>query len=350
MSAKTIRVDVGGEHETPTDDGRAPAVSVIIPVFNALGHLESCIAGLQSLLPVDGGFEVIIVDDGSRDGSGEVLSTLNTTLDLTVLLLSANVGAAEARNVAIRHARGEYLWMVDADDRWPAHALRSLHDAARAHDADVVIAQAQRLIVASGERVPVSAPRPGAEFDRQGALAAVLRGEIRGHLWNKLFRRSVVGQSPFPRLRSKSDYFAVIDIAARSDRSVTITDSVYEYVYQAGSISNSSIATPLDLFACYDRAMAAIDDFGREEFPPVDVVRFGYFSIAQIALAETWRFGDRAVGADEVRARVRRLITVRGIATLVAHRRLREAALAAAMRFAPGILRRVFLAQRSHRW
>lgn len=350
MATKVLRIAVDSEPVIAADDRRTPAVSVIIPVFNAVGHVGNCMAALEALVPIDGGFEVIVVDDGSRDGSSESLSTLDTTLDLAVLLLSSNVGAAEARNIAIRHARGEYLWMVDVDDRWPVRALRSLHDAAHVRDADVVIAQAQRLIMASGEVVPVSAPPPGAEFDRQEALAAVLRGEIRGHLWNKLFRRSVVGESPFPRLRSKSDYFAVIDIATRSELLVTIADSVYEYVYQAGSISNSSIATPLDLFACYDRAMAAVDEFGREAFRPVDLVRFGYFSIAQIALAETWRFGERAVGADEVRARVRRLVTLRGVGVLLAHRRLREAALAAGMRFAPGILRRVFLARRSHRW
>lgn len=92
-------------------------VSAIMPVYNAERFLEE---SLESLLAQDyQPFEVIACDDGSTDGSGEIL---RRHASITVLT-QPNGGAAAARNAAANAANGELFAFFDADDRWPANRL-----------------------------------------------------------------------------------------------------------------------------------------------------------------------------------------------------------------------------------
>jgi glycosyltransferase involved in cell wall biosynthesis len=96
-----------------------PQVSVVIPVYNAIDHIEECLASvINQRTPFS--LEVIVVDDGSTDGT---LEKLRSTSGLTCLAQS-NRGPATARNSGIRHARGEYIAFLDADDLWPESKLQ----------------------------------------------------------------------------------------------------------------------------------------------------------------------------------------------------------------------------------
>lgn len=96
-----------------------PQVSVVIPVYNAIDHIEECLASvINQRTPFS--LEVIVVDDGSTDGT---LEKLRSTSGLTCLAQS-NRGPAAARNSGIRHARGEYIAFLDADDLWPESKLQ----------------------------------------------------------------------------------------------------------------------------------------------------------------------------------------------------------------------------------
>ncbi len=90
-----------------------PLVSVIIPAYNA----AECIAGaLDSVLAQTlCEFEILVVDDGSNDGTATVLASFGDRLQL---LTQPNSGPAAARNKGLQHARGEFVAFLDADDRW----------------------------------------------------------------------------------------------------------------------------------------------------------------------------------------------------------------------------------------
>lgn len=94
-----------------------PLVSVVIPVFNGEAFLREAVQSVldQKYSPV----EIIIVDDGSTDGTG----TLARVLETVRYLHQANQGPAAARNRGIAHARGSLIAFADADDLWPARKL-----------------------------------------------------------------------------------------------------------------------------------------------------------------------------------------------------------------------------------
>lgn len=96
-----------------------PLVSVVIPAYNAVDYLEDCLASVFSqrcYIPL----EVIVVNDGSTDGTLEKLRTLSGLTCLT----QGNLGPAAARNAGIRQAQGEFIAFLDADDLWPEDKLQ----------------------------------------------------------------------------------------------------------------------------------------------------------------------------------------------------------------------------------
>lgn len=100
-----------------TDPARAPRLSVVIPCYNAERYiaatLDSVLAQRDNDVPID--LEIIVVDDGSRDGSAALVRERYPQVRL---LEQANAGVAAARNHGIQAARGEWVAFVDADDIW----------------------------------------------------------------------------------------------------------------------------------------------------------------------------------------------------------------------------------------
>jgi len=98
-------------------------ISVIMPVYNGRSYLEASVrsAAFQTLPPV----EILIVDDGSADGSADFAETLETPFPKRVLRV-ANGGQSRARNIAAAEAKGEFLAFLDHDDIWHRDHLRRL--------------------------------------------------------------------------------------------------------------------------------------------------------------------------------------------------------------------------------
>lgn len=90
--------------------------SVIIPAYNAEKYISQCIGSV--LLQTDTDYEIIVVDDGSKDNTGKILQELqcrNSSISIETLIHSS---AGAARNAGLRKASGEYVIFLDADDYW----------------------------------------------------------------------------------------------------------------------------------------------------------------------------------------------------------------------------------------
>ncbi len=111
-------------------------ISVIIPVYNAQKTVERCV---QSLYQQDyKALQIILVDDGSKDDSFQVMSDLYEKDARIVLVRQENKGCAEARNAALLKATGKYYIFLDADDTMQKGALKKMLNAM--HDNDLLIA------------------------------------------------------------------------------------------------------------------------------------------------------------------------------------------------------------------
>lgn len=116
-------------------------ISVVIPVYNKEKYIEKC---LQSVLSQDfDDFELIAVDDGSTDKSGEICDDVSSGNNKLSVYHIVNSGVTAARKYGVEQARGKYIVFVDSDDRLLPSALQTLYDSIEDSQADEVVSVAE---------------------------------------------------------------------------------------------------------------------------------------------------------------------------------------------------------------
>lgn len=114
-----------------------PFFSIVIPVYNTVRELERCVSSITVQTFPD--YEVILVDDGSTDGSGDLCDRLSQRDSRIKTIHKENGGCSEARNTGIRAATGRYLMFVDSDDMWDdAEGLDKLYRMVLRKASDIV--------------------------------------------------------------------------------------------------------------------------------------------------------------------------------------------------------------------
>lgn len=171
-----------------------PIVSIVVPVYNASAYLDTC---LDSLCTQDfKDIEIIVVNDGSTDDSAGRLSQW-AAHDPRVTILSqansSNRGVAATRNLGLHHARGDFLWFVDADDRVRPGAISHLLATARSHDdeIDVIAFNACESGVGIEPGHVYRQPKPAGRVTGEAWVALSCRQKECPHLvWLRFYRRA----------------------------------------------------------------------------------------------------------------------------------------------------------------
>jgi glycosyltransferase involved in cell wall biosynthesis len=168
--------------------GGPPRLSVVVPVYNVEEYVARALDSLLSQTYDD--LEVVVVDDGSTDGSRAIVDDYVARCPRVRLVASENRGLGAARNLGVRHCRGELLAFADSDDLVPPKAYDVMVATLDRTGSDFVVGAAQRI---RGERrLPLT--RRQAELHRERALGVTVdeRPDMLGDVfaWNKVFRRA----------------------------------------------------------------------------------------------------------------------------------------------------------------
>lgn len=163
-------------------------LSIVVPVYNGVAFLPSFLASAQSLLD-EGDVELVLVNDGSVDGTAEMLDTSASSHPSIRVLHLENGGQGRAKNLGATTAVGRYLWFVDVDDVFdpctPAHLLQQL----RWGGCDLVVTGFRRVNVATGIELDRYQP---ARTSASVASRSVQKLEAMGHsAWNKIVSREL---------------------------------------------------------------------------------------------------------------------------------------------------------------
>ncbi len=165
-------------------------VSVIVPLYNGAAVIERCVHSIvaQTVWPA---MEIIIVDDGSTDGSCEIADRLAAQHPRITVQHIPNGGVSNARNTGLAYASGTYVGFVDADDWIDADGYERLLAAAQDGQADVVSAGFY-IETAAGTMLEQPTAQEAETLTREEAVRRFLCGGLDVHIVTKLFKRSVL--------------------------------------------------------------------------------------------------------------------------------------------------------------
>lgn len=163
-------------------------VSIIVPVFNTEKWLSRCIESLINQTYRN--IEILIVDDGSSDGSLVICKRYENADDRIIVLHQENKGVSAARNIALKRVKGDYIAFCDSDDwvepGWIENQLAAIWES----DADIAMCH---CVLESNNAVIENVQQPNDTFDRDAALHLFIEHKyLNGTLCNKLFRKDVI--------------------------------------------------------------------------------------------------------------------------------------------------------------
>jgi len=228
-------------------------VSIIIPIYNIADYLPKAFRSAVEQTEQD--IEVILVDDGSTDGSGALCDRLAETDSRVQVIHKANGGLSSARNAGIAAARGKYVLLLDGDDRLHREAVSRTLAVMEETGADFV--QFCYREVAPEEELP-DPPVGGAFVMGEGTARLFTHlyrlGGAGASACTKLFRRELLEQIPFEPVRHEDEMWCTRAFS-HSLRAAYIEDVLYDYVIRPGSIIRSGFSrSRLDVFqVCGER-------------------------------------------------------------------------------------------------
>lgn len=168
-------------------------ISIIVPVYNVESYLEQCIDSI--LAQTYKNLEIILVDDGSTDRSGEICDRYAEQDSRIRVVHQVNNGSSRARNAGLEICHGDYLGFIDGDDYVAPDMYRILLDNLRREDADISVCDSYAVFP---DHIEIS-EHENVFFAFSGKKAAeslfirnkTFSGGVKRVVWNKLYRRSV---------------------------------------------------------------------------------------------------------------------------------------------------------------
>ncbi len=218
-----------------------PRVSVIVPVYNSEPYLPQMLDSVlaQTLQEI----EIICVDDGSTDRSGEILKDYAERDARIRVLFQQHANAGAARNLGLDHAEGQYLIFLDADDFFEKEMLEECIAVFERENSDIVVFSAIQYDDRTGESKPLHrslrkdylpdhVPFTPAEMQKY------LFNAFQNWPWNKVFRRSFIERENirFQCIQRTNDMAFVCEALAKAG-SISILDKAFTH-YRIGTSSN----------------------------------------------------------------------------------------------------------------
>lgn len=216
-----------------------PLITVIIPVYNILDYLPRCV---QSVLDQTyRNLEILLVDDGSTDGTGELCDRLGAKDRRIRVFHKENGGSSSARNLGLSHANGEYVGFVDSDDYIDQEMYEMLLTAVREYA--VGAAQIGRdEIDAQGNLLPDICIPPSKPqiWESRDFLLELLRHKGDCSFCTKLIRRDLFAGKRFPEQKLNEDFHLLVRMLPDIGKLVSLPRQGYHVFYRIGSNSRKS--------------------------------------------------------------------------------------------------------------
>ena len=216
-------------------------ISIVVPIYNAEKYIDRCVSSI--LAQSYRNLEVLLMDDGSTDGTPAILDDFAKKDDRVRVIHKENTGHANSRNCGLLEATGEFITFMDCDDYMHPDFIEKMYGAICEDGSDMACCSF-RYVDEEGKELDWTTP----VLDRKAVSSAdaqrdfLLTHNIEGFSWNKLVRRSIMMEQG---LRYAGDQKAFVDMLlwyrfiSFSGRVSYVADKLYDYYQMPGSVVHS---------------------------------------------------------------------------------------------------------------
>lgn len=206
-----------------------PEISIIVPVYNAELYLSRCLNSIAMQTFED--FEVILINDGSKDKSGEFCDEFSAKDSRFRVIHQINRGVSGARQRGLEAVTGKYIIHADSDDWVESNWLEELYRRAEETESDIVICDFWKDFSKKSEYVSQGLN----SYNHHSVLREALIGKLFCYLWNKLIKRSVITSASIdfvsPDLLVYEDVLFICRILNRECKISSVPKGLYHYCY-----------------------------------------------------------------------------------------------------------------------
>lgn len=256
-----------------------PLITVIIPIYNIMDCLERCVGSVCAQTYRN--LEILLVDDGSTDGTGALCDRLAETDERIRVFHKPNGGSSSARNLGIGKARGEYLGFVDSDDFIEPDMYERLMEQAKAGGYDIVQASRDEIDENGRKRPDVCIPPEKVTFLSGEAFLRELllhRGDC--SFCTKLTARSLFGEKRFPEGELNEDFYLLTELLPKTEGVCILPQQLYHVYYRIGSNTRRKERSDFSrVFVDIVKNADFVQGIVQEKYPSLqrEAVRFGLY-------------------------------------------------------------------------
>lgn len=212
-------------------------ISIIVPVYRAEKYLENCIESLLAQTYTD--LEIILIDDGSPDASGQICDAYATKDRRIKVIHQENLGQSAARNAGLEAASGEYVGFADADDAVDTCMYEELLRAIQGHD----LAICGTRVIENPSKWANQASNAERVLDYDSLWQEIF-GNLNNAVWNKLYRADLIRDCKFPAgLSHNEDLLFLLSYLPRAHSGILITRELYHHYVRPESVTRSPYFT-----------------------------------------------------------------------------------------------------------
>lgn len=272
-------------------------ISVVVPVYNAQKYLQECLDSLQN--QTEKNFEIVLVDDGSSDISGEICDNFAKKMTNTLVLHTENQGLLLARRTGMLHCKGDYIACLDSDDCFRSDLIEHVQGIIEDYEADVICFDFSRGLHKTFNGALIKAGLGKSGFydraDLEEVKEAVCLGKFNS-MSNKVFRKEIIDletdYSKYAGLMHGEDWLQIISIIDTIKNLYYLEEPLYFYRESPQSSTYSFKFSQLeDLSRVFEKLVSYSQNWGKSymQLSHRGICMHCFWLIQNVAKGENWK-------------------------------------------------------------
>ena len=220
-------------------------ISVIIPVYNVKEYIRRCVDSVINQSFDADKYEIILVDDGSTDGSERICDNYDRDYSNIITFHKKNGGLSDARNYGMKYARGKYFTFIDSDDAIGNNFLSILYNLIKKYDVSISSVAALSVHnISETELARVTGTNKERKLSKiEGIRSAFIRDGIGISAWAYLYDRELFNDIGYPVGALYEDLFTTPYLLDKAEKGIAVSDAIqYLYYVRKDSITHRKLS------------------------------------------------------------------------------------------------------------